>query len=324
MSVASVVKGIGAQIMPGGGTYGTYNNGLSAKPPAAIKAVSTPSYQPSTTRIDTSATDKAIADSNAAIKALQSQLAAQPKLPFYDTSSAWARAQKGAENAVNPVYTDKLNQYLEKARLKRTQTEEQTGINKAGINTGLQQTLEDVLTQRGRTEEDTATTLGDLSASEAFDQQQGGTQFDRARSALLGDVANAGLTTSGIGQQQDQQAITDRNALEAEQTRQYDKQQKAAETLKTRTFEDLGKSETRAKGEAETRTKQEDINLKNFIDTAGLEEKETRTQNEIERLNAVAGETDNQYQVGVADFIRGLIGSGARAQDIQLAQQIYG
>lgn len=324
MSIASVAKGALAQVNPfdKGATYGTYNNGLSAKPTATPSYVSAPSYQPSNVGIDTSAYDKQIADSNNAIKALQSQLATQPKLPFYDTAAAYSRAQATASANVSPVYLDKLNQYLDKARLARTQTEQQTDINKQNIATGLTQTLQDTATNRVRTDEDTRNTLADLKASEAFDQQQGGTQFDRARTALLQSEGQYG--GSGLVAQQEDQAIQDRNATEAEQTRQYTKQREATNTLANRTFEDLGKSETRAKGEAQGKTQSEDINLKNFIDNQAVDETSFRTGNEADRLAAIANDTNNQYNVGVAQFISGLIGGGARAQDIALAQQVYG
>lgn len=299
-----------------------YGAGLGSNKKPTITSV--PTYNPSTTKIDTSAYDKEIAASSARIKELQASLAAQPKLPFFDTSAAWAKAQKGAEKAWNPVYVDKLNQYLEKARLKRAQTQEQTTINKGNIATGLDQTLEDVLTGRSRTAEDAVTGTKDSLASEAFDQKTGGTAFDRARTALLGEVANAGLTTSGIGAQQESNAVKDRNITEGEQSRQYKGQRDAIETLKTRTFEDLDKTESRAKTTAEGQTKQQDVDLKNFIDNAGIEEKEFRTENELSRLGSVASEVGNQYQLGVADFIKRLIGSGTRAQDIALAQQVYG
>lgn len=327
MSVSSVLKGAIAQINPfdNGATYGTYNNGIHAKPPVqAPKTTTAPGLPSGTYRPDTSAFDKQMADSNAAIRALQAQLATQPRLPSYNVAAAWASAQKKAESAVNPVYTDKLNAYLAKAQLARTQQEGATATNKANIQTGLEQTIQDIGTQGTRAEEDTATTLADLVASEAFQQEQGGTAFDRARSSLLGDIASAGLTTSGLGAQAEQNAIDDRNKQEAEQGRQFQGQRDATSLGLKRTKEDLKINTERAQGSAVSRTQQEDTNLKNFIDNAALDEKDFRSDNEANRLAAVSGEVNNQYKIGVANFIQSLIGSGARAQDIALAQQVYG
>lgn len=327
MSVGSVLSGGIAQINPfdKGKTYGDYNNGVHAKPPAAPKVTPMPSYQPSgVTKIDTSGIDKEIAASNAQIKALEASLAAQPKLPFYNTSAAWATAQKQAAKAVNPVYVDKLNAYLKKENLQTAQQTTQTATNKAGITDALTQALNDIGTQRTRTGEDQATQIGDINQQETNFQTDEGTQFDRARAALLGEVANSGLTTSGLGKQQGTNAIADRNQASKEQEQQFGNSKRDVNTLATRTFADLSTSENRAQGSATSKTKQEDVNLKNYIDSAKLEENSFRTSNEADRLGAIAGETNNQYTKGVANFIQSLIGSGARSQDIALAQQIYG
>lgn len=296
--------------------------GWGDKTTASPKPVSTPTYNPSSTRVDTSALDKQIADSNKALEAMRAQLAAQPRLPVYNTANAWASAQSRAENIVNPVYLDKLNQYLEAARLKRTQTEEQSALNKKDINTSLTQSLEDSATARARSSEDAATNLTDINATSGEYQKDSGTQFDRARMALLDAGGEYGA--SGLVRQQETNAMADRRREESAQERQFEGQRKAVETLKTRTFEDLEKSDTRAKGGAEAKIQREDVNLRNFIDNAALEEKDYRTQNELERQSEIAKQTSNQYSVGVRDFINSLIGSGARSQDIALAQQVYG
>lgn len=323
MSVSSVLKGVVAQVNPldHGATYGTYNKPVTP----TSTSTTAPGYGTSTyTNPDLAKANADAAAATANYNAIKAQLAVQPRLPIYNTSQAWATAQKQAESHQNPVYQDKLNAYLQKAAVARQQTEAQTATNKQGIQTDLSQNLEDIGTQRTRVGEDTATNLADLNASQAFDQQQGGTQFDRMRSALLGDVANSGLTTSGLGAQQEDNAITDRNATEAEQGRQYTGKKDAANLNLKRTNQDLDVNTTRSQGSAVARTAQEDTNLKNFIDNASLDEQSERASNEAERLSAISGDTGNYYKTGVADFIQSLIGSGARAQDIQLAQQVYG
>src|ERR1051325_10304855 len=98
-----------------------------------------PSYQPSTagSTIDDSPYRRALEESLAREKSYTAQLAAQPKLPMYDSGQAWARAQQQAESVVNPVYVDKLNRKIQEYQLKRQQTEQQTNINKELIGTSL-------------------------------------------------------------------------------------------------------------------------------------------------------------------------------------------
>lgn len=284
------------------------------------KTTSTPVYTPPST----SNLDAQIAALNAQTRALQNQLAAQPRLPYYNTSAAWATAQKAAQGVVDPVYTDKLNQYLQKEQLGIKQSTEQQQAQAADIQTQLQQALQDVATGRTRTGQDQATQLGDVATNETNYQTNEGRAFDQARTALLGGISNAGLTTSGIGKQQETQAITDRNVASGQQTGQFETARRDINTNATRTFEDLSTTENRSNVKATTDTAASQKALQDFIDNAKLDEQGFRTQNEADRLGALATESGNQYKSQVANFIASLVGSGARAQDIALAQQIYG
>ncbi|HET8708927.1 MAG TPA: hypothetical protein VFL85_01460 [Candidatus Saccharimonadales bacterium] len=255
---------------------------------------------------------------------LLAQLAAQPKLPYYNTTAALTSAQKKATSLVNPVYVDNLNRYLAKQQAGIGQQTELTGLNKKSLQTALEQTLQDTELNKQRTQEDLTTKLGDINQTETNYQTDEGAAFDKARTALLGNIANSGLTTSGIGQQQEAQAITDRNQASKEQTQQFSNQRRDVNTLATRTFADLETGATRAKSDTTAKQHVEDVNLKDYIQNAKLDEKDFRASNEQARLDAVAKATGQQYQAGLAKFIAGLIGSGARAQDIALAKSVYG
>lgn len=327
MSFGSVLKGAIAQVDPfdNGATYGTYNNGIHAKPPTTttIKApaVKTPSYDPNS---DITALQKAIADQQASYAQLQAQQAAQPRLPVYDTSAAYANAQKAATAAVDPVYTDKLNQYLQQEQLGTTIQTRKTGEAVSDIATNLGNETADNATNRTRTAADEATNVGDVGQTETNFQQDSGTAFDRARTALTGKVANSGLTTSGIGQGEVAAATADRNQAEKEQTQNFDSSRRDIHTAAQRTFEDLATSDTRNTAAAATGTTRTNQQLQDYIDNANLEEQQFRTGNEQERQAAIAAGTNDQYKTGVQQFIASLVGSGARAQDVALAAQVYG
>lgn len=324
-SVANALQGIYHQVRTNDDnrTFDTNSAGQLPGYRQNTAPVATPSYTPSTTKTDTSAKDKQLADLVSSNKALEAQIAAQPRLPFYNTSAAYAQAQKTATASVNPVYIDKMNAYIKKQELQRAQQTEQTNFTKGQIDTGLTQTLEDTATGRIRTGEDAATKQAGIDMSEGNYQLNEGTQFDRARTALLGEVANANLTTSGIGAQQEATAVSDRNQASKEQSQQFEAERQATETLKTRTFADIGKSEDRAKGDATSKKAQKDMDLKQFIDMGDLERADEQVKNESERLSAIRSEASNQYKIGVANFIQSLMGSGARDQDVALATQRY-
>lgn len=268
---------------------------------------------------------KSTADSsNSAVAAAIAALNAQPRLPSFDYSGSMAKAGQTAVSKVNPVYQDKLNQYLAKAQADLGQKQVGVTRNKEDIATALATALEDSATGRTRTVEDQTTQLGDIGANENSWQRQEGRQFDAARMALIGDVANSGLAESGIGQQQVGNAVTDRNLASEDQTRTFNNQRRDVNTVATRTLQDLDKGDVREKAGSQRATENQDIDLNNFIQNASLDEQSFRAGNEAERVNAINSATQSAYQQIVAQTIQALTGKGARSQDIALFKQVYG
>lgn len=330
-SVANNLQGVYHQLLPGDNrTYKT-NQAASAKydykPPSAV---ATRPSSPATSAGDAAAA-KAIAalrdqlgQSNAAYAAIQAQIAAQPRLPSFDYASNYGRAQSVAASTVNPVYTDKLNRYLEKNAVERGQQTATRTRNKEDIATALAQALQDSADTRTRTNEDVTTKLGDITANENSFQRQEGRAFDRARTSLLGDVADAGLTESGIGQGTVQDATVDRNLASEDQVRGFTNEKRDTQVFQTRTLADLDKSEVREKGGAARRTEGEDIALRDFIENQALDERSTRADLEYQRTNEINAATGSAFQSILAQTIASLAGSGARPQDIALFKQVYG
>lgn len=303
-----------APAAPAINTFGTqYGTGGASSPDTT-----------STLQAQIDAANKAAADSNAAYQASQAQLAAQPKLPVFNTTAAYAQAQQQATTLDSSVYQDKLNQYLQ-------QEQHDLGVNATGeqnaeadaASTLANQTADNA-TNRQRTTEDTATKTADTNQSEVNFQQDSGTAYNQARNALLGTVANSGLTTSGIGQGQVASSETARNQSDTEQGQTFDNSRRDIQTAATRTFQDLATSDTRNTSAAATTTARAKQTAQDYIDNYALDEQKTRTQNELDMQAQIAQDTNSNYSTAVQNFIQGLVGSGARAQDIQLASQVYG
>lgn len=295
---------------------------------SAPKPVSNPT--PSNNSADSAlaaelARQRGLVDSlNARTQQLLAALSAQPKLPTFDFASNYARAQSTAASTVNPVYQDKLNRYLEGKNMRISQETTTRTRNKEDIATELANTLEDIQGGKQAATEDTQLRLGDILANENSWQRQEGRQFDQARAALLGQISDAGLTESGIGQNADQQAIIDRNLASEDQTREFNNQRRDTTIAFNRKISELEKTGTRAEKSSARRTEDEDIALRNYIDNEGLQEREFRATNEQERLSAISQATDAAWAQIIAQTVQALAGSGARGQDIALFKQVYG
>lgn len=264
-----------------------------------------------------------IASMNAQTAELRRQIEAMPKLPVYNTSDAWASAGKRASASVNPVYRDKLNNKLAEFKAGIRQQKVQTNRGKTALDTKLTQDVEDINTNRERTSEDAASKIAESQYQEGQFQDIEGQEFDQANRQARTDLAAAGLTESGLGQQSLEQGQIDRNNTSADQVRTFKNQQAAQELFKTRTFEDLGTTQTRKTDLTDVQKKDLDITLSDYIENTNIAEKQFRWQNEAERLDALFGAQQNAYNNDIRQFLAGLSGQGYRAQDIALANQVY-
>lgn len=264
-----------------------------------------------------------IASMNAQTAELRRQIEAMPKLPVYNTADAWARAGKTASASVNPVYQDKLNNKLAEFRAGIRQQTTQTNRGKTALDVKLKQDIEDINTNRERTSQDVASKIAESQYQEGRFQDMEGTQFDQANRQARAELANAGLTQSGLGAQQLEEAQINRNEASADQVRSFKNEQQAQELFKTRTFEDLATSQTRKTELTDTQKKDLDITLANYIENTNIAEKQFRWQNEAERLDALFGAQQAAYNTDIRNFLAGLQGSGWRPQDIALANQVY-
>jgi len=203
-------------------------------------------------------------------------------------------SRKRATAAVNPFYKGMIRRFKNNQKRKKGEAIATTERRKEALETELGQFLEDTGINRERTAEDVATNIGELDAQESFQQQQQGTEFDRARRALAGDVAGAGLGTSGLGQQAQAEATSDRAKLEKEQGRQFTAKRDQQKLFESRTFADLDKADVRKTEATATEKKELDINLDTFIKDLAFQTDKDVDQLEKTRLEELQRETSRQ------------------------------
>lgn len=280
--------------------------------------------QASASNVNLDALTKRASDAEAAARAAQYALAAQPKVQNFDVAGAYARARSAAEGAVNPFYTKKLNDFLAGQEVKKTRAQEDTATASRDVQQALQDATDASALARERTGQDVTTKLGDIGSAENFFQNQEGTQFDRARQAMLSQGAQSGLLGSGLGTQQDANAIADRNTKSAQQQESFDTQKKATELFKTRTFEDLQRSDTLQQRNTGQKQQQIQVDLDRALQDIGHESEGFKFQNEADRLGGILQEQNRQAKLDFSNFISGLVGKGTSARDIEATANIYG
>ena len=266
---------------------------------------------------------KYMADLQAQIRALNNQIAQQPKLAKFDVMANWRNAQSAAERAVNPLYEKKLNNFLEQNQAKRVRKQGEFNLTKEQTAQELANTLETNAINRARTAQDTQLALDTINTKEGQYQTDEGQSFDTNYRQVAEQLAASGSATTGLGRQQTSDMIRLRNVTNQRQLDEFQGQREAKQLFKTRTFEDLARGDTQANQLATNKNKAAQFDLDAYLEDLAFDETNFRMSNEAERMQAVYADAENQRQLGVEQFLAGLAGAGYGAKDIAYNRQVY-
>lgn len=254
-------------------------------------------------------------DYAAQLRQLQQEIAAfqqTPRAANVDYNAISAKARSQAEAAVNPLYTQKLNDFLARQQVEQARKQQDVALSNQQIDEALKNTQEANAVTGERTAADVATNLGQLGNQEQNFQTTEGTNFEGARTALQSGLADSGLTGSGLGAQKENAAITARNQASGQQVQSFNLQKKAQNDLKTRTFEDLARSGAIAEKTAGTGKSQNAIDLNRFIEDQAYNEKATRASLEAQRLSDVIAQQGQYGKIGFQEYLNSLTNPGVR------------
>lgn len=246
--------------------------------------------------------------------------APQPVAPYFDIAANFSRARSQAEAAVNPLYTKKLNDFITQQQTDAARKQADTATANSNLDQALKDTLEASQVSRDRTAEDTTQKVGQLNTAEQNFQSDNGTAFDNLRQTLAGNTAASGLQTSGLGAKAVAAATASRNTQEGRAVDSFHVQKQAQETAKTRTFEDLLRSDNQNTVSTQKNKDQVKISLDRFIQDQGTQLAQTKDELEARRLSDVINQEGSYAKLGFADFLKTL----KNPQQIALASQTYG
>lgn len=252
--------------------------------------------------------------------ALNRQIANQGRLLPFDISGAYSQARSRAQADVNPYYDKKINDYIAEQNRKRTVEQENATRTTGNLDTNLGYALEASDVSRGRTAEDTTLKTSQLADQQDAYQADTGKAFEVARNDLGTQVANAGLTTSGLGAQQTVDQVGARNVTEGRQNKAFNVQKQAAETFKSRTFDDLARGDTQNKEQTAFKKESVNLDLKDALAQLDFQQEQETMANQYERAGALVSKEAQAYQNIVNNFLASQYGK-ARAQDLDVTRR---
>lgn len=262
--------------------------------------------------------DQALAQ-NSQLQSLINSLNQKTYAPNIDMAALNAKARAQAESSVNPLYVKYLNDYLASTAAKRAQQQKAHEFQVQDLEDQLKQTTEANKLTGERTAEDVSQNIADVNLSADQYQTDTGQEFEQARTGLSQELAASGLATSGLGKQQ---LTKQQEAGATAEQRQEQKFQAARDTqqlFKSRTIEDLMKSDELANLSATKGKERAKFDLDSYLHNIGLEEEQRKTEIDIQRQTAVGSATRDLGR----ELFEATLG-GYSAPQRQAAREAYG
>lgn len=238
---------------------------------------------------------------------------AAPQAAYFDTAAAHARARAAAEGAVNPLYTKRLQDFIDQQATNKARQQADTTTANQNLQDALSNTLQAIGTSRARTGQDTQTAIDNTNNQSDQYQADTGQSYDTARNKQAANLTNAGLITSGVGAGQQGQAQAARNTAEGRQGQAFTQAKDTANLLKSRTFADLATQETQANTQTAKGTAQNTLDLNRYIEDQSTALDAEKQQLEAQRLSDIASQSPGYYSNELSNFYSGLSGPALTA-----------
>ena len=265
-----------------------------------------------------------LASSEQLIQQLEQQMANKPVAPTLNLTSIQASAQQAAQNTVNPLYTQQLNQYLQN---EAAATQEQTQQNQINIQ-GYQSTLGNTLAQNQQTQnaaaQTNALTQGDINAQATNYQLNSGNAQTQKVAALQSSIGQGGLTGSGLGSQQLYQAENLRNVEDAQQQGGFQYNRDVANLTATNTFAQLAQSSQFAQTQEGQQEAQSNFNLNSYLRQSQYESQQYQEALSAWQQQAITAAAQNNEASAVSNALgayrgnAGVYSAGVQAYAPQL------
>lgn len=209
-----------------------------------------------------------------------------------------AQANQSAQNTVNPLYTQYLNQYLQEEAANQQAAQSQNTLNIQGEQSSLGNTLAQNQLQENAAASANALQQGNINVQQQNYQLTTGNAQNQKLQALGQGIGQGGLGASGLGQQQIYNAENARNTADAAQSGQFQYERDTGNLSTQDTFAQLSQSSqyaTTAEGQAETQT---NFNLNDYLRQAAYNDSQYQEALSASQQQAITATTSqNEAQL---------------------------
>lgn len=230
---------------------------------------------------------------SALLKSIQAEEAANAPgvAPSLNLNAINAQAQQSAQNTVNPLYTQYLNQYLQEEAANQQSAQAQNTLNLQGEQSSLSNTLAGNQLQENAAANTNALQQGNINVQQQNYQLTTGNAQTAKLQAIGQSIGTGNLGASGLGQQQIYQAENARNTADAAQSGQFQYQRDTSNLSAADTFAQLAQSSayaTTAEGQSESQT---NFNLNDYLRQASYNDSQYQQALASAQQQAITAQT---------------------------------
>jgi len=262
---------------------------------------------------------------SALLKSIQAEEQANtPGVPLSQSAlninALQAQAQQSAQNTVNPLYTQYLNQYLQQESANQQAAQSQNTLNLQGEQSALGNTLAQNTLQQQATGRTNALQQANINVQQQNYELASGNAQTAKMQAIGQQIGSGNLGASGLGQQQLYQAENARNIADAAQSGQFQYQRDTSNLSTQDTFAQLAQSSnyaTTAEGQQEAQT---NFNLNDYLRQAAYNDTQYQEALESSKQQALTATS----QQSLASMLQNAINtSGVSGKNYAATEQAY-
>lgn len=230
-------------------------------------------------------------------QALDQQLANKPVAPALNLNAINSSAQSAAQNTVNPLYTQYLNQYLQEESANQQAAQAQNTLNIQGEQSNEANTLAENTNAKTAAASTNALTQGNINAEQTNYQLTSGNAQNAKLAALTASNGAGGISSSGLGGQQVYEAENARNTADAAQNSSFQYQRNSSNLSTQDTFAQLAQSSLYAQTQEGEQEAQSNFNLNDYLRQAAYNDsqyKETLAASQQEAITAQTYQNEAQ------------------------------
>lgn len=241
--------------------------------------------------------------------------------PTLDINAIRSSAQAAANNQVNPLYTQQLNEYLQNEAASKAEQEQQNQLSIRNAQEQLSNTLAQNTQAEQYAGQQNAAQQENINAQASNYQLNSGNAQEQKLTALRNSLGSGGLAGSGLGSQQLWMAENQKNVEDAQQQGQFQYNRNVANMATQNTFAELAQSSSFANTQEKSQEAQANFSLNSYLRQQSYAEQKAQEALQQWKQQALTAAIQNNMANTISQQLQGM---NLSDKNMAAAQARYG